>query len=534
MAKFYITTAIDYANSSPHTGTAYEKIGADAIARWKRLQGHDVHFVMGMDEHSINVVKKAESLGMDPEKYCDEMEPKFTGLWKALNISYDDFIRTTEKRHFVSATEFFRRVHAKGDIYKAKYTGLYCVGCEAYLKASDLVDGKCKNHGTPPQAIEEENWFFRLSKYSQAMVEHIEKHPDFVQPDVRRNEVLNVAKDGLEDISISRSTFKFGIPLTCDPAHVMYVWFDALVNYISAVGFASDEAKFTKWWPADLHVIGKDITRFHCLLWPAMLMSAGVALPKQVWGHGWVHYKGLKMSKSTGHLLDPFDVIEPHGADALRYFLLREVAWDRDGDFTWEAFIARYNADLANDIGNLLHRTLKMVNTYCGGAIPATTEPGGTDADLVAHMDALPRDVEALMEKQDLSGALTRIWDAVRRANSYIEESQPWALNKQAKAGRVAAVMTNLATSIGRISALLHSFLPATAEKIREQLGLPAKPDRIPGKWEPLPAGHKVKEGAVLFPRIETEKKEAGGQGQAQGQGKRKGKDQGGAAEKSK
>ncbi|MCC6740070.1 MAG: methionine--tRNA ligase [Planctomycetia bacterium] len=539
MAKFYITTAIDYANSNPHTGTAYEKIGADAIARWKRLQGHDVWFLMGMDEHSMNVEKKAQSLGMDPEKYCDGMEPKFTELWKALDISYDDFIRTTQKRHIAAATEFFRRVHAKGDIYKARYSGLYCVGCEAYLKPADLVEGKCKNHGTEPQKLEEENWFFRLSKYTQAMIEHIERNPDFVKPDVRRNEVLNVAKEGLEDISISRATFKFGIPLPVDPAHVMYVWFDALINYISAVGFASDEARFAKWWPADLHVIGKDITRFHCLLWPAMLMSAGVPLPGQVWGHGWVHYKGQKMSKSTGHLLDPFDVINPQpgnvrfengdtpkieairpcGADALRYFLLREVSWDRDGDFTWEAFIARYNADLANDLGNLLHRTLKMVNTYCGGAIPAETEAGGTDADMVAHMDALPRDVGALMDAQDLSGALGRIWDAVRRANSYIEEAQPWALNKQGKAARVGAVMTNLATAIARISALVYPFLPSSAGKIREQLGLPPKPEGVPGAWAALPAGHKVREGAVLFPRIETEKKDAPAAGKPRGQG---------------
>ncbi|MCE9583694.1 MAG: methionine--tRNA ligase [Planctomycetes bacterium] len=532
MAKFYITCAIDYANSSPHAGTAYEKIGADAIARWKRLQGHDVHFLIGMDEHSINVVKKAEAQGMDPEKYCDVMEPKFTDLWKALHISNDDFIRTTQKRHIASATEFFKRVFAKGDIYKAKYTGLYCIGCEAYLKPGDLVDGKCKNHGTEPQKLEEENWFFRLSKYSQAMVEHIEKHPEFVQPDVRRNEVLNVAKDGLEDISISRSTFKFGIPLTCDPAHVMYVWFDALVNYISGVGFAADEAMFAKWWPADLHVIGKDITRFHCLLWPAMLMSAGVALPKQIWGHGWVHYKGQKMSKSTGHLLDPWDVITPHGADALRYFMLREVAWDRDGDFTWEAFTARYNADLANGLGNLLNRTVSMIHRYCQGVLPGVGEAGTADDELKANLVAAPLDVAALMEKQDLSGALERIWDSVRRADKYVEENAPWSLSKQGKTARLATVLTFLATSLARLSVLLHPFIPATAEKIRAQLGL-SGPLVIPAAWEPLPPGHKIGEPAALFPRIEAEKTDPAAEGQP-AKGKPKGGGQAKGPEKTK
>lgn len=519
MAKFYITTAIDYANSSPHTGTAYEKIGADAIARWKRLQGHEVHFLMGMDEHSMNVEKKALSLGKDPEKYCDEMEPKFTGLWKALNISNDDFIRTTEKRHIAAATEFFNRVHAKGDIYKAKYSGLYCVGCEAYLKPADLVEGKCKNHGTEPQKLEEENWFFRLSKYTQAMVEHIEKNPGFVQPDVRRNEVLNIAKDGLEDMSISRATFKFGIPLPVDPAHVMYVWFDALINYISAVGFASDEAKFAKWWPADLHVIGKDITRFHCLLWPAMLMSAGVPLPKQVWGHGWVHYKGQKMSKSTGHLLDPFDVIEPHGADALRYFLLREVAWDRDGDFTWERFIKVHNDDLANGLGNLLNRTHSMIQRYFAGALPGVGEPGPEDDDLVASVSSCPGDVAALMDRQDLSGALQRVWDSVRRADQYIEKTRPWTLSKEGKTARLGTVLTLLASSLGRLSVLLYPFVPATAEKIRVQLGLPTAMGSIPGAWAPLPAGHRLGEIAPLFPRIETEKPDASSPPKGKGQG---------------
>jgi len=504
MPRYYITTAIDYANSNPHSGTAYEKIGADAIARWKRLQGYDVHFLMGMDEHSMNVEKKAVAAGMDPEAYCDGMEPKFTDLWKALHISNDDFIRTTQKRHIAGATEFFRRCHAKGDIYKAKYVGLYCVGCEAYLKDSDLVDGRCRNHNTPPQKLEEENWFFRLSKYTDAVRRHIEENPEFVQPEIRRNEVLNVVRDGLEDISISRSTFKFGIPLPCDPSHVMYVWFDALINYISAVGFPDDPARFERLWPADLHVIGKDITRFHCALWPGMLLSAGLPLPKSVWGHGWVHYKGQKMSKSTGHLLDPWDVIQPHGADALRYFLLREIAWDRDGDFTWDSFTLRYNADLANDLGNLLHRTLNMMHRFSAGTVQAASEPDPKDGALAAHLEGCFDGVSAAMDRLALSEALERIWDSVRRTNQYIEENAPWTLNKQGRTARVQTVMANLATAMEYLSVLLHPFIPQSAGRIREQLGLDPAPGALSRAFVLRAPGGKVREGTVLFPRIET------------------------------
>ena len=505
--KFYITTAIDYANDNPHVGTAYEKIGADAIARWKRLQGYDVHFVMGMDEHSMNVEKKAVAQGKDPVAYCDEMEAKFRAAWQRLDISFDDFIRTTQKRHVDAALAFFRKVHAKGDIYKAKYSGLYCVSCEAYLKESDLVDGKCRNHNVAPQRVEEENWFFALSKYTNAVREHIEKHPEFVQPDVRRNEVLNVVREGLDDISISRGTFKFGIPLPVDASHVMYVWFDALINYISAVGYASDEAMFAKWWPADLHIIGKDITRFHCALWPAMLMSAGVPLPKQVWGHGWVFLGGQKMSKSQGVILDPLEVAKKYGGDALRYFLLREVPWDRDGDFTWDAFTARYNADLANDLGNLLHRALNMINRFGKGTLGAASETGTGDDDLKANLEGCSKDVAAAMERQEPHVALTRIMESVRRTNAYIEENAPWTLNKLGKTARLGTVLTNIATALARLSVLLFPFIPTSVKKLREQLGLPADPGALPGPWTPLPAGHTVREGAVLFPRIETEKK---------------------------
>jgi methionyl-tRNA synthetase len=503
--KYYITTAIDYANGNPHVGTAYEKIGADAIARWHRLKGDDVLFLMGMDEHSMNVEKKAVSVGKDPLAYCDEMESKFREVWARLDISFDVFIRTTHDYHVRAATEFWKRSFAKGDIYKAKYTGLYCVSCEAYLKESELKEGKCPNHGTPPQRLEEENWFFRLSKYTDAVREHIEKNPGFVQPEMRRNEVLNVVKDGLEDISISRATFRFGIPVPNDPAHVMYVWFDALINYVSGAGWPQDEAKYAKWWPADLHVVGKDITRFHCAIWPAMLMSAGLPLPKSVWAHGWVHYRGQKQSKSTGNLVDPLDVARQYGADALRYYLLREVAWDRDGDFTWETFTARYNGDLANDLGNLLHRALNMINRFLKGTLAAPGPDEGPDADLKKHVADMTADVASAMDRHELHAALARILLAVKRANTYVEECAPWTLNKQGKTERNATVLGNLASSLAIISACLTPFLPSSAAKLRDQLGLPPKPESLPGGWQPLPAGHRVKEGAVLFPKIEPE-----------------------------
>ena len=371
MSRFYLTTAIDYVNSRPHLGTAYEKITADVIARYKRLSGVRTHFVMGNDEHSQNVYRRARELGLAPLAYCDQMEREFRDVWARLNVSFDDFIRTTEDRHRVGVSAMVQRIADRGDLYDAYYEGSYCVSCEAFKPEKDLIDGLCPVHGTKPDWIREKNHFFRLSKYRDALLEHFRAHPEFLQPEVRRNEILRLLEGGLEDISISRAGQHWGIPLPFDQASVVYVWFDALINYASAVGFGRDEAAFAEWWPADLHIIGKDITRFHCVIWPAMLMSAGVPLPRQVFGHGFVTFKGQKMSKTLGTVLDPLDAAAKFGPDPLRLYLVKEIPYGQDGDFSWERFEERYNVDLANNLGNLVNRLAAMTDRYRQGRLPA-------------------------------------------------------------------------------------------------------------------------------------------------------------------
>ena len=363
MSKFYITTAIDYVNSRPHLGTAYEKITADIIARYKRLAGVPTHFLMGNDEHSLNVFRRAKEQGLDAKAYCDQMEREFREVWQRLDVSFDDFIRTTDERHRAGVTALVERIRAAGDIYEGHYEGWYCNSCEAFKQEKDLVDGLCPVHRTKPDWIKEKNHFFRLSKYQQPLLDHYARHPEALEPEVRRNEILNVIHGGLDDISISRAGQAWGIPLPFDPQSVVYVWFDALINYISALGFGGDDdAAFRRWWPASLHVIGKDITRFHCVIWPAMLMSAGLELPERVFGHGFVYFKGEKMSKSLGTIVDPLDAASKFGPDPLRLFLVREFAYGQDGDFSWERFEERYNSDLANNLGNLVSRIATMAD----------------------------------------------------------------------------------------------------------------------------------------------------------------------------
>ena len=503
--KLYVTTAIDYVNSRPHVGTAYEKIAADCIARAHRRLGFDVLFVMGNDEHSTNVDKAARAEGLSPAEYCDRMEGVFRETWHRLDISYDDFVRTTQPRHHAAVSELVRRVRANGWIRRDKYAGLYCEGCEAFYTEKDLVDGKCPNHGTTPRWVEEENWFFRLSAFRDRLLQHVQAHPDFVRPATRRNEIIAFLEAGLEDISISRAGVTWGIPFPDDPAHVVYVWFDALTNYLSAAGFGTDEAKLAKWWPADLHVVGKDITRFHCIIWPAMLMAADVPLPASIFGHGFIYHSGAKMSKSLGNIVNPLDVVDVTGADALRYFLLREITWGKDGDFTWDGFIARTNADLANDLGNLLKRTTDMTAKFVSGQVAAGAGRANRTGLREASESTL-REVMAAYEALDLSGALGALWSLVRRANQAIQESKPWEVAKDAgRRAELTDLLAELLEAIRIVGELAEPAIPSKARAIRAQLGL-AESDGSPWsgacQWNPG-RGWRVATGGPLFPRID-------------------------------
>ncbi|MBU4484170.1 methionine--tRNA ligase [bacterium] len=512
--KFYITTAIDYVNNVPHLGTSYEKICTDVIARFKRMQGYDVHFQMGNDEHSINVKKAAIEKGLAPKAYCDEMQGKFEEIWQKLEISYDGFIRTTEIRHKAGVQELFRRIYDNKDIYKSSYDGYYCESCEAFYTEKDLVDGHCPHHKTKPKWLKEENYFFALSKYQDKLLKHIKKNPKFILPESRRNEILSLIKGGLDDVSISRSTRDWGITLPIDESHVVYVWFDALINYITAVGFGSDEKMFKKWWPAQIHVIGKDITRFHCVIWPAMLMSAGVKLPETIFGHGFVYLKGEKMSKSLGNVVCPMDVINIYGADPLRYYLVRESSFGRDGDFTWERFIDIYNSDLANGIGNTLSRTIGMVLKYFDGKIEAIkSKPDSMDKKLIAKITSTYKNVEAQLDYTtgdiNFHVALANIQEAFAAIDGYIQETAPWTLAKEGKQERLKAILHNIAESLRVLSIILRPFIPSNAAKIWEQLGLNEigkfedQDFSSVEKWNQIKKTITVIKSESIFPRIE-------------------------------
>jgi methionyl-tRNA synthetase len=510
VSSFYLTTAIDYANSRPHLGTAYEKIAADVIARYKRLAGFDVHFVMGNDEHSQNVFRKARELGEDPLAYCDRMAGEFLDVWRRLNLSFDDFIRTTEARHRVSVHELIRRITDAGDIYEGYYEGWYCISCEAFKQEKDLIDGLCPIHRTKPDWIREKNYFFRLSKYQPALLAHFAAHPEFLVPEIRRNEILRLIESGLEDISVSRAGQAWGIPMPQDPSSVVYVWFDALINYISAVGFGADTARFERWWPADLHVIGKDITRFHAVIWPAMLMSAGVPLPRQVFGHGWVHFKGEKMSKSLGTIVEPIEAVDRFGPDPLRLYLVKEIAFGNDGDFTWDRYEERYNVDLANNLGNLVSRIAAMAERYRDGRLRSTARGSGRLAEVAA---ASLSAYEAGMNAFALEGGVAAAFRLIDAANEFIASNEPWVLARDAaQADRLSQVLFDVAEAVRIAAVLLLPVIPNSAAEILRRVGetKPAADIRLADAAWRSGGERTIHKGDSLWPRIEAAAPSAG------------------------
>lgn len=510
--KYYITTPIYYPSSNLHVGHTYCTVMADAMARFRRMQGYDVRFLTGTDEHGQKIQTLAEEKGVTPQAYVDEVVAGIKELWKTMEISYDDFIRTTEERHQTRVQQIWNRMYEKGDIYKGKYEGMYCTPCESFWTESQLVDGKCPDCGRPVVKAEEEAYFFKLSNYAQKILDLYEEHPEFLQPDTRRNEMKAFINQGLEDLCVSRCTFDWGVPVPNDPKHVMYVWVDALSNYVTALGGPEDTDLMKQYWPADFHLVGKEIVRFHSIIWPAMLMSADLPLPHHVLGHGWLLLGGEKVSKSKASkgrdVVDPVVLIERYGVDALKYFLLREYTFGQDGNFTNEVMLKRMNYDLANDLGNLVSRTVSMIEKYCGGVVPAATTEDDFDRDLQAICVGAQAKVEAEMDKFAFNMALEEIWVAVRRANKYIDEKAPWVLAKdESKKAELDTVMKNLAEAIRVVSILIYPFMHTTSDAIRKQIGMEDKP----AVWEDALVfdqmeGVKVSKGDAIFPRIDIDK----------------------------
>jgi len=509
---FYVTTPIYYPSSNLHIGHTYTTVAADAIARFKRATGYDVKFLTGTDEHGQKIETVARAKGMEPQVFLDDTVGRIKDLWASMEISYDIFIRTTDDYHKRRVQNIFTKLYEKGDIYKGHYEGWYCTPCESFWTETQLKDGKCPDCGRDVSTAKEEAYFFRLSKYSDRLLELFETHPEFLEPASRVNEMINnFIKPGLEDLCVSRTTFKWGIPVPFDPDHVIYVWVDALSNYITALGATEDDAEFQKYWPADVQLVGKEIVRFHTIIWPAMLMALDLPVPKKVFGHGWILLEGGKMSKSKGNVVDPVVLINRYGVDALKYFLLREYSFGQDGLFTNEVLLNRLNSDLANDLGNLVSRSIAMVEKYRGGVVPEATGTTEFDASLKELAVSIADEVEARMDKLDFSNALDSIWKLVRRANKYIDETAPWILAKnEADADTLNAVLYNLCESIRIVAVMIQPFMPHTADKIFEQLHVEGGSEF--SEWNSartfggVKAGITVVKGEALFPRIDIEK----------------------------
>jgi len=496
---FYITTPIYYANDVPHIGHAYTEVASDFIARYRRLRGDDVFFLTGTDEHGLKVARAAEENGVTPKEWTDSLAPRWREVWERLDISYDDYIRTTEPRHYQAVSKILQAVYDNGrdDIYKGTYEGLYCVACEAYYTEDDLIGGNCPIHGRPVEQMSEENYFFRLSAYADRLLELYADHPSAIEPEQRRNEVLSLIKGGLQDFSISRTTFDWGVPLPWDPAHVTYVWFDALTNYITAAGYANDPGRFERMWPANVHMVGKDIVRFHAVYWPAMLMAAGIDLPVQVWAHGYLLVGGEKMSKTKLTGIHPFELLDHFGVDSYRYYFMREISFGHDGSFSWESMTERHNADLAN-----------MLASYFDGIVPEPVTPGA-ESDLPAVIDDVLRRYDGHMLAVQLQPALVAIWDIVARANHYLVEKEPWKLAKDpANRDELASVLYAAAETLRVLAVAISPIMPGAAAKLWAQLGIeqPLGDQRLPvaGAWGGLEAGTSTTKGDSLFPRLEV------------------------------
>ncbi|MBU3214853.1 methionine--tRNA ligase [Clostridium estertheticum] len=508
---FYITTPIYYPSAKLHIGNTYTTVAADAIARFKRLTGYDVMFLTGTDEHGQKIQRIAEEEGVTPKQYVDKVVAGIQELWSMMDISYDKFIRTTDEYHKKAVQKLFKQLYDQGDIYKGAYEGWYCTPCESFWTETQAVDGKCPDCGRPVEKAKEEAYFFKMSKYADKLIEYIETHPDFIQPESRKNEMINnFLKPGLQDLCVSRTTFNWGIPVEFDPGHVIYVWVDALSNYITALGYnGEDTTLYDKYWPCDIHLIGKDILRFHTIYWPIMLMALGLPLPKQVFGHGWLLFDGgVKMSKSKGNVVDPVILVDHFGVDAVRYYLLHEIPFGSDGIFTNEIFIKKTNSDLANDLGNLLSRTVTMIEKYFDGVVPKPDEKADVDNELIELALSIPSKVESAIDDLKIPEALDHVWTLIRRTNKYIDETTPWILGKdEAQKGRLGTVLYNLVESLRMTSVLISAFLPTTSKKINAQINTDVITWDSLSSFDGTIAGTKVNKGDVMFPRIDVEAK---------------------------